>query len=172
MRRRGFTLMELLIVIAIIALLVGILLPVVTRAREMANRTVCLSNIRQLQLGWLAYAEEHKGHFCTADLSYRVPILNTPEFMNVNAGWIRQSPNAFTIDFPNSRMWPYVHDINVYYCPNDTRPVKGTYDPIFGPVVSYGINPLMGIAYISGDFVHWGASHEERPSHNNARPPC
>src|ERR1700712_4541437 len=110
-RRDSFTLMELLIVIGIIALLISILLPMVTRAREMANRTVCLSNIRQLQIGWLAYAEEHKGHFCTATFS--VPRTD-PGLWSLDAGWLcADSSFERSVDFPNSRLWPYVHDINV-----------------------------------------------------------
>jgi prepilin-type N-terminal cleavage/methylation domain-containing protein len=156
----GFTLIELLIVIAIIALLVSFLVPAVMRAREMAVRTVCLSNIRQLQLGWLAYAEEHKGHFCTARASYpmRGSTGNGPVFRGT--GWLTCSAQAQfddVVDFPNSRLWPYVHDINCYYCPNDTRPVKGTCDPMFplvGSLASYGMNPVMGELYVSGDTVH------------------
>jgi prepilin-type N-terminal cleavage/methylation domain-containing protein len=150
MRRRGFTLMELLIVIGIIAVLVGILVPMVTRAREMASRTVCLSNIRQLQIGWLAYANEHKGYFCTAGLGTSMD----PYFpLDKGGGWLsRANKMSETIDFPNSRMWPYVNNINTYYCPNDTRPVKGTWDPVapgdhasgFGALTSYGMNSLMG----------------------------
>jgi prepilin-type N-terminal cleavage/methylation domain-containing protein len=63
-RRVGFTLVELLIVIGIIALLVSILLPAANRAREMSRRTVCLSNIRQLTAAWLMYAGEHQGRLC------------------------------------------------------------------------------------------------------------
>lgn len=57
---RGFTLIELLVVIAIIALLVGILLPSLGKARNSSRDTVCLSNLRQLSLGWTAYADSHK----------------------------------------------------------------------------------------------------------------
>ena len=53
---RGFTLVELLVVIAIIALLMAVLLPALNRAREQGKRVVCLSNLKQLTLGWMSYA--------------------------------------------------------------------------------------------------------------------
>jgi prepilin-type N-terminal cleavage/methylation domain-containing protein/prepilin-type processing-associated H-X9-DG protein len=59
--RRAFTLVELLIVIAIIAVLMGILLPTVSRAREQANQVTCLSNLRQLGLAFVLYCQENQG---------------------------------------------------------------------------------------------------------------
>ncbi len=60
---RAFTLIELLVVIAIIALLISILLPALARVRDLAKATVCLSQIRQIGMGSLNYAEENKGFF-------------------------------------------------------------------------------------------------------------
>ncbi len=57
--RRGFTLIELLVVIAIIAILAAILFPVFARAREKARQTNCLSNVKQLALGNLMYAQDY-----------------------------------------------------------------------------------------------------------------
>jgi prepilin-type N-terminal cleavage/methylation domain-containing protein len=62
MRRRAFTLVELLVVIGIIAILIGILLPTLARARESSNRTVCLSNMRELANCFRIYAANYKDY--------------------------------------------------------------------------------------------------------------
>jgi prepilin-type N-terminal cleavage/methylation domain-containing protein/prepilin-type processing-associated H-X9-DG protein len=62
-KRTGFTLIELLVVVSVIAVLLAILLPSLGKARALAKRVGCGSNLKQLALAWTAYLDDHDGRF-------------------------------------------------------------------------------------------------------------
>jgi prepilin-type processing-associated H-X9-DG protein len=137
-------------VIAIIVLLIALLIPVLGRARELNQRTVCLSNLKQLTLAWLAYASEHDSKIVDGTPFHAYTI----ETRLTLRGWVG---TAFA--FPESRsalienpdkgaLWPWIQDIDVYHCPrgrtghlltyatviaaNGAPVVEGTYIPDSG----------------------------------------
>lgn len=83
MKTRAFTLIELLVVIAIIGILVSLLLPSLSRAREMARGAVCLSNLRQLSHGWHLYADENR------DVSVPGRYAKAPGGTSNSANWYK-----------------------------------------------------------------------------------
>ena len=58
---RGFTLTELLVVLGLIAMLISLIMPVMTKARAAAFATGCMSNLRQMGQAWEMYTAEHRG---------------------------------------------------------------------------------------------------------------
>ncbi len=130
--RYGFTLIELLVVIAIIAILAAILFPVFARARENARRASCMSNVRQLGLGFMQYTQDY-------DERYPKFISATPLAGDVEALW-----PAGDLYWSNwiLRIYPYVNNYQVFNCPSDNVVWKGRGSNA-SIYVSYGANQPM-----------------------------
>jgi prepilin-type N-terminal cleavage/methylation domain-containing protein/prepilin-type processing-associated H-X9-DG protein len=114
MHRRGFTLIELLVVIAIIAILAAILFPVFARAREKARMASCQSNLKQMALGVLMYAQDYDEVTCGAYGnstgnpvgSLRGPVPPGP--ISGRTQW------WFWCDL----IYPYVNNAQLFICPS------------------------------------------------------
>ena len=133
--RKGFTLVELLVVIGIIALLISILLPSLNRARETANRVKCGSNLRQIGQAILLYSNENKGAY---------PRTKYNAGSNANSYHVDGNPGTTVVDDFKSAGWStYENDpimamfllirtqditAEVFVCPssNDEKDTYGT----------------------------------------------
>jgi prepilin-type N-terminal cleavage/methylation domain-containing protein len=112
-RKRGFTLVELLVVIGIIALLISILIPALYRAREASQRTVCLSNLKQLGTAMQLYANDNKDY---------IPI-----------GYMDQKQFSYVVNWNNNNnthisqmgylvIGGVIADGKAFYCPSEQNP--------------------------------------------------
>src|SRR5690349_19864487 len=110
-RMPGFTLIEMLFVLVILALLAALLFPVFSGARQKAEQAVCVSNMRQIGLAFRLYMQDYDETFPINRTCVGTPVLNETfcdEGLNVN-GWV-DMVSAYT---PG----------NVFKCPSDPTPI-------------------------------------------------
>ncbi|MBN1508597.1 MAG: prepilin-type N-terminal cleavage/methylation domain-containing protein [Sedimentisphaerales bacterium] len=137
-KTNAFTLIELLVVIAIIAVLMAILLPSLHRAKEQGQRATCLSNVKQLTLAWILYAQENEDRIVNASTYYSRPG---------EPAWIgARSQDTDPIEVRRQRLmegvlYKYCDNVNIYRCPTGIR----------GEVLTYAIvDALNGATSIPG----------------------
>ena len=155
--QRGFTLIELLVVIAIIAIiaiLAAILFPVFAQAREKAREASCVSNLKQLSLGMLMYAQDYD------------ETLPQWQWDHHYASGSIDHNNGTTIWW--SAIYPYVKSVGVYTCPSGRYQYDITGDGHWGwfkkpkteaDLASYGINPVflhVKISYGANEPITYG----------------
>jgi len=109
--RSGFTLVELLVTIAIIGVLVTMLVPAVNVARESSRKAKCQSNLRQIGLGLSMYANNNKGRFCTGAFDWKRDGAVT------EVGWVADLVNSGT-------------HVGKLLCPSNPATVSETYNDL------------------------------------------
>jgi prepilin-type N-terminal cleavage/methylation domain-containing protein/prepilin-type processing-associated H-X9-DG protein len=153
-RPTAFTLVEILVVIAIIGMLVAILLPAVQAARESARRAACQNNLRQIGVALLSYHDVHK-HFPIGCVEKRIPSTKpNGRQLAWSAALLPnlEEPSLWSqIDFES----PYdsaanstaaVTIVSVYLCPSTVRLASGREGAIVGNPASTGSGEYRGAA--------------------------
>ncbi len=106
-KSRQFTLVELLVVIGIIAILAGMLLPVLSKSRDKSRQTICIGNMKQIIGGFTMYQDEIDGCFVRG---------GTPSW-----GTFDSYPNGRGGGFVDDALWSYASSAKLYLCPMDNK---------------------------------------------------
>ena len=134
-RRQGFTLLELLTVVATVAILAALLLPILSKAKIKAQRTSCVSNLRQLSVAWMLYADDNHGF-----LPESYPTNNPEAWVQGDMTRPEEAGNGGLIR--EGKLFPYNQSLGIYHCPADQGvTINGKVVPT---VRSYSMNCFMG----------------------------
>lgn len=159
-RQTGFTLIELLVVIAIIAILAAMLLPALTKAKQKAQSISCMSNTKQIILGWIMYGNDNSDLLAPNDYDWHATYYGAaPDAQAKMKNWVVGSmiENADAKDQPylvqgkseltdpNTVLSPYLQNRAIYHCPADNY--VDTFQGNITHCRSYSMNSAVGTTF-------------------------
>jgi len=140
--RSAFTLLELLVVVAIIAILAAILFPVFARARENARRTSCQSNLKQIGLAWIQYSQDYDEKI----MRFSNGVSSSSATVAAPAVYWWGSWDGATFRGSGGLLQPYMKSDQVRVCPSFTAPPANAYEGSTG--YAYNVATLSPTDYL------------------------